>query len=399
MILVLPGPSGGFEGLARGLEGEGRAVTAQPAADLATMRGVRAAVEAVRPEAVILAAEYGDREGCEADEDRAFRENAEAAINLAAAALEFGAVPVLVSTAEVFGQSGGPWSEADTPQPPSVYAQSKLRGEQFLARAAPNALVVRVGPVLDDGLPELAARLQDDVEAADDELVSPVGAVDLGRAIHALLEARISGVVHVANAGAPVSRAELFTRAARALGIDPERVRGRSGRAIEGRAPRPRAATLHTDRLSKALDAPLRSWLAALEEAAEAQPRRDAGAPAVPLAAGGEVGAVEVFTPHPSGRDHGTALELARAEDHHADLLSLDAGKQLSARRHPRRARTLHVISGKVLLEALDGPETDHVLRPGRSVTVPAGAAYRLTAVDAAQVLMIWAGGDDTELA
>lgn len=395
MILIFAGARS-VRGLVRGLEHVGRQVRVEREADLGSMQSVRAAVKACEPAAVVLAAGLDDPEACESEPDRAFAENAERAINVAAATLEFRSVPVMLSTAEVYGQSGGPWSEADAPEPPSVFAQSKLRGEQFLARAAPNALILRTGPVLEDGLDDFGSRLQMDVEAADDELVSPIGGVDLGRALHALLEAEVRGVVHVANRGAPVSRADLLLRVAEALGIDRGRIAPRPGRALERRAGWARTATLHTDRLDKALDAPLRSWPAALLEAAQvdgAVSVASAGSVADVVAPGVGQG-VEVFTPHPRGAEFGTELVVAEAEDHRAQVMAFDAGKQLPARRH-RTARTLHVLEGKVLLDVQGAVEEDHVLRAGRSVTVEGGTTYRLTAVDAASVLMIWGGAED----
>jgi len=394
MILVLENPDGGYEGMARGLRAAGRDVQVRNDVDLASMPAVREAVKACAPSAVILAAGWEDIEACEQDEARAFAENAERAISVGAAALEFGAVPVLLSSAEVFCQSGGPWSEADEPQALSTYARSRVRGESFLMRVAKNALVVRTGPVLGDGLRAIARRLEGDFSEADDEYVSPVGAVDLGTALAALLDAELKGVVHVANAGAAVSRVDLLQRAARALKMDVGRVTSAPGRTLERDAAWARSASLLTDRLDRVMQAPLRSWASALEEAAES---------ALPVAAPSQVPsaspsvAVEVFTPHPTASAFGTHLEVARGCDHHADILLVDVGKQVGLRRYRSRGRSFHVLEGKVLVEvmAAGGEEQDHILRSGRSVHIAAEVAYRMTAVEEAQLLVVWAGGDD----
>lgn len=400
MILVMQGDGARLSGLARGLEAEGMNVTIDRGTDLNSMQKVRAAVAEVRPEAVLLTAQWDDLEGCEADEARAFTRNAEPAINVAAAALEFGCLPVLLSSADVFGGSGGPWSEADPAQPLSTWARSRLKGEQFLLRAAKHGLVVRTGPVLEDGLVDLAGRLSGDVVEADDELVSPIGAVDLGRTVAALVEARAGGVVHVANGGAPVSRADLLRAAARALGLDPERVRGAAGRSLPQHELRPRSPTLHTDRLAKVLKAPLRPWSAALEEAAGAAIER-VPAPEDHTGAGLRAGPraeVEIFTPHPVETAYGTRLNLANGKEHCARLITLDAGKQVALRKYTRAERTFHVLEGKVVLELPDQEDEDHVLRPGRSVTMPPHVRYRMSAVGAARVLVIWAGADDDDV-
>jgi dTDP-4-dehydrorhamnose reductase len=401
MILVFEGDGARLLGLARGLEAEGLNVTVDRTTDLNSMQKVRAAVAEVRPEAVLLAFQWDDLEGCEADEAKAFAKNAEPAINVAAAALEFGCLPIFLSTAEVFGGSGGPWSEADPPAPLSTWARSRLKGEQFLLRAAKGGLVVRTGPILEDGLLSLAGRLSGDVVAADDALVSPVGAVDLGRALSALVEARAGGVVHVANGGAPVSRADLLRAAARALGLDPERVKGASGRSLDGAELRPRAPTLHTDRLAKLLKAPLRPWSAALEEAAAAGLERAPGPEehtGVVTLRSAPKAAADIFTPHPVATAYGTRLDLAHGREHSARLLMMDAGKQVPLRRYTRAARTFHVLEGKVVLELPDQEDADHVLRPGRSVTLPPQARFRMSALESARLLVVWAGGDDDDI-
>lgn len=394
MILVLESPEGGYEGMARGLRAAGQEVQVRSDVDLASMPAVREAVKACTPRAVILAAGWDDIEACEQDEARAFAENAERAISVGAAALEFGAVPVLLSSAEVFCQSGGPWSEADEPQALSTYARSRVRGEAFLMRVAKNALVVRTGPVLGDGLRTLARRLEGDFSEADDEFVSPVGAVDLGTALAALLDAELKGLVHVANAGAAVSRVDLVQRAARALGMDVGRVTPEAGRTLQRQAPWARSASLLTDRLDRVMQAPLRSWASALEEAAEvATPV----APPPQAASMGPGGTVEVFTPHPAASAFGTHLEVARGSDHHADILLIDVGKQVGLRRYRTRGRSFHVLQGKVLVEVMGegDEEQDHILRSGRSVHIAPHVAYRMTAVEEAQLLVVWAGGDD----
>src|SRR5262249_33215199 len=143
--------------------------------------------------------------------------NAEAAIHLAAACLEAKATPIFISTAEVFGKSGGPWSESDDPTPPSAYARTKLQGEQFLMRANKAALIVRTGPVLSEGYVEERPRFAAPFQEASDELVSPISAYELGQAIAALVDANARGLFHVASSRAE-SRADLWKRIAREAG-------------------------------------------------------------------------------------------------------------------------------------------------------------------------------------
>ena len=390
-ILLLQGPTPRLLGLARGLAAEGREVHVDAEVDLGSMRGVRAAVAAVRPTVAVLTGTLDDPEACEADPNRAFAANAEAAINLAAACMEFDAQPVLISSAEVFGQRGGPWSEADAPEACSLLGESMLRGEKFLRRAAKRALVVRVGPVLEDGLAALSARLEPaGLEEADDDLVSPIGAYDLGRALHALAAAGVDGVVHAAAPSPPVSRAELLRRAAKALGRDPGLVRGVPSRALT--SPRAQRAALLTDRLKKALAAPLMSLDEALAEAAKSAAPVTSAAPPVTEAAAlvpaTEGGPLELSTPKPQPAAHGEVLTWARGAGYGARLHRFRPGAHLGPRSLSAEI-TVHVVAGKVLLEATGpGPEaTDHVLKPGTSARIPAGTQHRLVAIDTAELL------------
>ena len=147
-VLLLGGKEGIVRAIARGLAEKQRAVVVDREVDIGSMRAVRDAVARVKPAAVVLVGAMEDAEACEADPDRAFLLNAEGAIHLAAACLELKAVPVLLSTAEVFSMKGGPWSESDPTSAASAWARSKEKGEQFLSRANKTALVLRTGPIV-----------------------------------------------------------------------------------------------------------------------------------------------------------------------------------------------------------------------------------------------------------
>lgn len=389
MILVLSGRSARFDGVVRGLEAAGLEAKADAEVDLASMPAVRDSVKACLPSAVVLAADWSDIEACEADEGQAFARNAEAAINVAAAALEFGCVPVLISSAEIFAQSGGPWSEADTPEVISTFARSKLQGETFIMRVAKNALVLRVGPVLGDGLHEFVDQLTTPSTFADDEYVSPVGACDLGTALAALLTKEVRGVVHVANSGPVVSRAALWSQVAQALGRPASLVVARSGRTLDRNAVWARSATLHIDRLNKVADGPVRNWRDALVDAA------DQGAVRTPGPAE-QAGPTQISTPSVQTRGFGSQIEVAELDAHVVEVLHIEAGKQVGLRMFGKQGRRTHVVTGKVLLEVLGpGPEEDHILKSGTSALIPAGARHQITAVGAAQLIFIRGAGDD----
>ena len=317
-----------------------------------SMRDVRRVVAAHEPTGVVWMASSEDVVAAETDEDRAYLENAEAVINLAAATMEFSATPILVSTPEVFGQRGGPWSEADEPQPRSVWAESRRRGEILLMRAAPRALVLRVGPLLSRGLVAERDVLAEPVEVGAARRVSPIGIDALGDAIEALLAADVAGVVHVAPDEPAVRERDLWIALAEALKIGIENVRSTEERALA--APNP---AMHADRLRK-VAVTLASWRTSLDDVAPA---------AVPASAPKDEG--------PDVWAEGDGWSVARR--------SLERGATMGG----EGPRVLFVEDGKIALTVVaDGRERDVILKRGDFEALTAAARYELVALSKAVV-------------
>lgn len=97
-----------------------------------------------RPELVFNCAAFHNVAVCEREEDRSFAVNARAVRRLAERCERAGARLVHLSTNYVFdGSRPEPYAEHDAPAPRSVYAVSKLAGEQLALAYARDALVVR----------------------------------------------------------------------------------------------------------------------------------------------------------------------------------------------------------------------------------------------------------------
>ena len=112
--------------------------------DVTSDAAVAAAIEPLRPEAIVNCAAYNDVDQSEDQPIEALNVNAFAVRALARAAATVGAVFVHYSTDFVFdGAASAPYSEEDRPNPRSVYGASKLLGEWFAADA-PRAYVLRV---------------------------------------------------------------------------------------------------------------------------------------------------------------------------------------------------------------------------------------------------------------
>ncbi len=155
---------------------------------------------------------------------------------VAAAAHRAGARLVHLSTDLVFdGEQGAPYKEDAEPRPVSDYGVAKLEAEQLVARAHPQAAIVRTSLLYGKpGGPQEALALRDDVTLYTDEIRCPTRVDDLAAALLELAAAGYAGPLHLAAQEA-VSRYELGRILRAAAGADPDRVRGapspRSGRA------------------------------------------------------------------------------------------------------------------------------------------------------------------------
>jgi dTDP-4-dehydrorhamnose reductase/mannose-6-phosphate isomerase-like protein (cupin superfamily) len=365
MILLLSG----IAGVARGLEHEGFAVQEDSLPDLSSMRAVRAAVDRTRPTAVVVASALDDAERCESDPDRAFRENAENLIHVAAAAMEFAARPVLVSTAEVFGGRGGPWSESDEPSPLSTCARTRLQGEEFLVRAAKDALIVRTGPVVS------AAHAE--IEPADDEWVSPIAPFDLGRAIAVLIAAGARGVFHAATRDEPVTRAAYTDEIRAALGL-PRRL-ARKGRALSRRAVYAKRPTLDPGKLEMYLKEPLRPWRDALPELRGREKVEESKENTM----GHRQDVRRVDKPW------GHEIIWAQTDRYVGKVLFIKAGERLSLQYHEKKDETVHVLTGKMVFEVgpKDAAREDLIMKPGDSYRITPFTVHRMIALEDTQIL------------
>lgn len=116
----------------------------RPCLDLLDMSSIEAALDEVKPDLVVNAAAYTAVDRAEREETAAFALNAAAPADLAAAAARNG-LPILhISTDYVFnGTKSAPYAETDPVAPLGVYGRSKLAGEEAVAKANPDHLILR----------------------------------------------------------------------------------------------------------------------------------------------------------------------------------------------------------------------------------------------------------------
>jgi dTDP-4-dehydrorhamnose reductase len=206
---------------AAGWEVDGISGSAQ--LDVRDAAGVRAAVEAARPEVVVHTAYRMDDPNVNLDGTRA----------VAAAALAVGARLVHLSTDLVFPGTGWrPLTEDDAPDPVTAYGASKLAAERA---CPPGALLVRTSLLYGGERPSTHERAA--IEAADgartmtfftDEVRCPIAVGDLAAAVLELAPTDVAGPLHVAGADA-LTRLEFARLVAARHGRDPAALRGGPG--------------------------------------------------------------------------------------------------------------------------------------------------------------------------
>jgi dTDP-4-dehydrorhamnose reductase len=112
--------------------------------DLARPEQLRETVRTLRPQLIVNAAAYTAVDRAEAEAGLAWRVNAEGPGILAREAARIGAAMVHYSTDYVFdGGKEGAWREDDPPAPLNAYGRSKLAGEQAVAAAGGQHLILR----------------------------------------------------------------------------------------------------------------------------------------------------------------------------------------------------------------------------------------------------------------
>ncbi len=112
--------------------------------DLNNPRILKRLLVGAAPEVVIHAAAIANLESCEKDPALAQQVNADLPGELAKLTRELGIKMVQISTDAVFDGEQGNYVETDLPNPLSVYASTKLEGEQQVLDANPEAIVARV---------------------------------------------------------------------------------------------------------------------------------------------------------------------------------------------------------------------------------------------------------------
>ena len=242
-------------------------------ADLLTEGEVERVLDQTQPQWVIHCAALANLEDCEADPNLARRLNVDLPSALAKACHARGIQMVQISTDAVFdGTKSGSYVESDAPNPVSVYARTKLEGEQAVLESSPNAIVARVnfyGWSL-SGRRSLAEFFHHNLTNSKsmsgytDVIFCPMHAAHLGQTLLKMASKGLHGLYHVVGTQ-PMSKYQFGVEIARKFSLNDGEISPKSISASSLMARRAHNLYLSVNKLSTDLGEPLPSFSAGLD--------------------------------------------------------------------------------------------------------------------------------------
>jgi len=176
--------------------------------DITSFKGLKQFLKDHSCDAIINCAAYNEVDKAESDWETAFLINAFGPKNLAIIANELQIPLVHFSTDYVFdGEKGSPYNVWDKPNPLSKYGESKLYGEELVARFTNKYFLIRLSWVFGDGKTNFVKKVlewsknKDELKIVDDQISSPSYTVDLANAILDLTATGEYGTYHLSNSG------------------------------------------------------------------------------------------------------------------------------------------------------------------------------------------------------
>ncbi|MBP1712480.1 MAG: dTDP-4-dehydrorhamnose reductase [Deltaproteobacteria bacterium] len=226
----------------------------------------------VRPQVIINCAAYTNVDQCETHRDQAFLVNAEGTKHVALASYTVKARFVHLSTDYVFdGTASIPYREDNSPNPMSVYGQSKLQGEIYVRKIGGDHLIIRTawlyGPRGKNFVEAILSQAAEgkQIRVVNDQQGSPTFTRDLSQAIKGLLPITEQGIFHLTNSGS-CTWFEFALHILEESGFKGNEVRPISSKELGRPAKRPAYSILDNSRYEQISENKMRSWQEALKE-------------------------------------------------------------------------------------------------------------------------------------
>jgi len=249
-------------------------IRGRPDVDITCADSLKSALQAARPSLVINASAYTAVDRAESDEETARALNETGPRMLAELTAERGIPLIHVSTDYVFdGAKPGPYTETDAVSPLGVYGRTKLAGEERVASANPDHVILRTAWVYSPfgaNFVKTMLRLageHDHVRVVADQQGNPTNALDLADGILEIAHCWRAGhgkpgIFHMTASGEAswAEFASFIFASSRTLGGPFARVEAISSAEYPTPARRPANSRLDSTRLRQAYGVQLPGW-------------------------------------------------------------------------------------------------------------------------------------------
>lgn len=211
-----------------------------------------------RFDAVVHAAGIASVDYSEQHYEESLESNLGGTRNIAELCAASGARLVYISTNAVFDGLNAPYDESDRVNPVNAYGRIKVECERFVEDTVDRPVIAR--PILMYGWPNQMGRPNpvtwvvdalergERIHVVDDVFENPLYNIDAARAIWAILNSDVSGVIHLAGPEV-INRYEFAKTTARMFDLDASRILPVPSEFFRNIAPRPRNTTLVTARM------------------------------------------------------------------------------------------------------------------------------------------------------
>ncbi|WP_293859862.1 family 1 glycosylhydrolase [uncultured Alsobacter sp.] len=208
VLVVGNGRLGRAFAAACGLRGLATEMLGRDRLDPADAEAVRAALEALRPWAVVNCSGWSGALSADEAPEQVWRDNVTGTVVLAQACSDLGIPCTVVSSDQVFdGRLQAPYRESHPVAPLGLFGRSKAEAERAILGTHDNVLIARTGPLFGAGEPDMVRRAVREVvrvtglDVEGDLVLSPTYIPDLVHAVLDLLIDEAAGVWHLANEG------------------------------------------------------------------------------------------------------------------------------------------------------------------------------------------------------
>lgn len=229
-------------------------------------------IKSIKPDFIIHGAAYTRVDDAEEKVDLCRKINADGTKNVALAAKDNNTTLLYISTDFVFdGKKKSPYTEEDMPNPESVYAQTKLEGENFIREICPKYYILRTSWLfgeLPEGRPGTnfveamlkLAKERDSLDVVSDQIGSPTYTGDLVKMIKTIIEKENIpyGTYHISGTGEASwydFAKEIFKQTNIEIDLKPI-----NSDQYSQKAKRPSYSYLDKSKIEKALGIKIRPW-------------------------------------------------------------------------------------------------------------------------------------------